>query len=102
MGLRWSPHVSTAPSSLDTRAQACSAHTLISFLSTRLRWGGHCTPLSNQPSEPPGRKQRRRRCCRLSAKGCREKEAIPKVQGHRQASDGRRVGGDAAGARETQ
>lgn len=51
MGLRWSPHVSTAPSSLDT-----GAHTL-SFLSTRLGWGGHCTPLSNQPSEPPGRKQ---------------------------------------------
>ena len=62
--------------------------------------GAHCTPLSNQPSEPPGRIQRR--CCRLIAKGCREKEDIPRVQGHRQASDGRRVGGDAAGARETQ
>ena len=34
MGLRWSSHVSTAPSSLDT-----GAHTL-SFLSTRLGWGG--------------------------------------------------------------
>ena len=53
MGLRWSSHVSTAPSSLDT-----GAHTL-SFLSTRLGWGGHCTPLSNQPSEPPGRNRRR-------------------------------------------
>lgn len=54
MGLWWSPHVSTAPSSPDTRAKACSAHTLISFLSTRLRWGATARPFQTSPPSHRG------------------------------------------------
>lgn len=48
MGCRRSPHLSTAPSSLDTGAQAHSAHTL-SFLSTRLGWGPTARPFLTSP-----------------------------------------------------
>lgn len=54
MGHRWSPHLSTAPSFLHTRAQARSAHTL-SFLSTRLGWGPTARPfLTSSPSHRGG------------------------------------------------
>lgn len=44
---------------------------------------GHCIPLPNQHSEP----LRPRRCCQVSAKGCREKEDIRRADRHRQARE---------------
>lgn len=82
MGSGGLPHVSTAPSSPDTRAKACSAHTPSSaFCLTPDCGGGHShAPFSNQPSEPPGVNRDGGDMLPPECKGMQEKEAIPKVQ----------------------